>query len=44
MKTCAQMGIATGYAAVVCKKHGVLPREAGEKHISELRKLIGYQA
>ncbi len=44
MNTCAQMGIATGFAAVVCKKHGVLPREAGEKHIAELRELIGYKA
>ncbi|MFZ9937928.1 MAG: FAD-dependent oxidoreductase [Luteolibacter sp.] len=44
MNTCAQMGIATGHAAVVCKRHGVLPREVGEKHISELRELIGYQA
>ncbi len=44
MNTCAQMGIATGYAAVVCRKHDALPREVGEKHISELRKLIGYEA
>jgi hypothetical protein len=44
MNTCAQMGIATGYAAVVCKKHGALPREVGEKHIKELRQLIGYEA
>jgi hypothetical protein len=42
MKTCAQMGIATGYAAALCKKHGVLPREVGQKHIRELRGLIGY--
>ncbi|MEX1049253.1 MAG: FAD-dependent oxidoreductase [Akkermansiaceae bacterium] len=44
MNTCAQMGIATGYAAVVCKTHGALPREVGEKHIKELRGLIGYEA
>ncbi|TVS14715.1 MAG: FAD-dependent oxidoreductase [Planctomycetaceae bacterium] len=44
MRTCAQMGVATGYAAVVCKRHGALPREVGEKHIAELRKLIGYEA
>lgn len=44
MNTCAQMGIATGFAAVVCKKHGALPREVGEKHIKELRQLIGYEA
>ena len=44
MNTCAQMGVATGFAAVVCKKHGVLPREAGKKHIHELRQMIGYEA
>lgn len=44
MKTCGQMGIATGYAAALCKKHGVTPREVGRQHIDELRKLIGYQA
>lgn len=42
MNTCGQMGIATGYAAVLCKKYGLSPREIGQKHISELRKLIGY--
>ena len=41
-KTTGQMGIATGYAAALCKKHGVLPREVGQKHIDELRGLIGY--
>ncbi|MGB6220775.1 FAD-dependent oxidoreductase [Haloferula sp.] len=44
MNTCGQMGIATGYAASLCKKHGVLPREVGDKHVTELKKLIGYQA
>ena len=44
MRTCAQMGVATGYAAAICKKHGALPREVGEKHIAEVRKLIGYEA
>ena len=44
MNTCAQMGIATGYAAALCKKHGVPPRGVGEKHIQELRRLIGYEA
>lgn len=44
MNTCAQMGIATGYAAALCKKHGVTPRGVGEKHIQELRRLIGYEA
>jgi len=42
MKTCGQMGIATGYAAALCKKHDVRPRQVGKKHIKELRKLIGY--
>jgi len=44
MRTTAQMGVAVGFAAAVCKKHGALPREVGEKHIKELRKLIGYEA
>lgn len=41
-KTCAQMGVATGYAAALCKKHGKLPREVGKDHITELRALVGY--
>ncbi len=44
MKTCGQMGIATGYAAALCKKYGMLPREVGEQHIVELRTLIGYES
>lgn len=43
MKTCGQMGIATGYAAALCKKHSAAPREVGAKHIRELRQLIGYE-
>jgi choline dehydrogenase-like flavoprotein len=42
MKTCGQMGVATGYAAALCKEHSALPREVGQKHIAELRRLIGY--
>lgn len=42
MKTCGQMGIATGYAAALCKKHTATPRDVGRSHIIELRKLIGY--
>jgi len=42
MNTCGQMGIATGYAAVLCKKYKANPREIGKAHIKELRKLIGY--
>jgi hypothetical protein len=41
-KTTGQMGIATGYAAALCKKHGKLPREVGKDHIAELRGMIGY--
>jgi len=43
MKTCGQMGIATGYAAALCKTHKATPREVGRKHIAELRKLVGYE-
>jgi hypothetical protein len=42
MNTCAQMGIATGYAASLCKKYKITPREVGKSHIKELRSLIGY--
>ena len=43
MKTCGQMGIATGYAAALCGQHRVTPREVGKKHIQALRELIGYE-
>jgi hypothetical protein len=42
MKTTGQMGIATGYAAALCKKYKTDPSGIYEKHIDELRKLIGY--
>ena len=42
MKTCGQMGIATGYAAALCGQYRITPREVGQKHIEELRALIGY--
>ena len=42
MNTCGQMGIATGYAAALCKRYEVNPRELGKKHIAELKKLVGY--
>jgi hypothetical protein len=42
MNTCAQMGIATGYAAALCKTHNATPREVGKQHIAELRGLIGF--
>lgn len=41
--TTGQMGIATGYAAALCKKHQALPAEITAKHIDELRALIGYE-
>jgi len=43
MNTCAQMGVATGYAAALCKKHEATPREVGGNHIAELRALIGFE-
>ena len=42
MKTTGQMGIATGTAAALCKKYRTDPRGIYEKHIDELRTLIGY--
>ncbi|MEI6644738.1 MAG: FAD-dependent oxidoreductase [bacterium] len=42
MKTTGQMGIATGTAAALCKKYKTDPRGIYEKHIDELRALIGY--
>jgi hypothetical protein len=41
MLTCGQMGVATGYAAALCKKHKTTPRGIAKNHIKELRKLIG---
>jgi len=43
MNTTGQMGIATGYAAALCKKYSTLPRGVYEKHINELRRLAGYR-
>ena len=42
MNTLGQMGVATGLAALLCRKHGVLPRGVYEKHLKELRTLAGY--
>jgi len=42
MRTLGQMGVATGYAASLCKKHSATPRLVSQKHIKELRGLIGY--
>lgn len=44
MLTGGQMGIATGYAASLCKANGKMPKEVGVDHIDELRKLIGYES
>jgi|APSaa5957512622_1039677.scaffolds.fasta_scaffold02592_2 hypothetical protein len=41
MLTCGQMGIATGYAAALCRKHKATPRAVGADHIAELRELVG---
>ncbi|MCP4378250.1 MAG: FAD-dependent oxidoreductase, partial [bacterium] len=41
MKTCGQMGIATGYAASLCIQHRTNPRGVYQNHIDELRELIG---
>jgi len=41
MHTTGQMGVATGYAASLCKKYNTTPRGIYENHISELRQLIG---
>lgn len=42
MNTCGQMGVAVGYAAYLCQKHGEKPRGVYERHIDELRELIGF--
>jgi hypothetical protein len=42
MNTTGQMGIATGYAASLCKKHKTTPRGIYKEHIDELRDLIEY--
>jgi hypothetical protein len=43
MNTTGQMGIACGYAATLCVKHDTNPRGVYEKHIKELRSLIGFK-
>jgi len=39
MKTCGQMGIATGFAAALCKKHKTDPRGVHKNHIGQLKDL-----
>jgi hypothetical protein len=41
MNTCGQMGVATGAAAVLCKKYGLLPRGVYQNHMTELQALAG---
>lgn len=40
MRTCGQMGIATGYAASLCKKHKTNPRGIYKNHMTKLKDLI----
>jgi hypothetical protein len=35
-----QMGVATGAAAMLCKKHQTTPRDVGKRHIQELQDVI----
>lgn len=42
MKTCGQMGLATGYAGALCRKYDTTPGVVGRQHIKELRALVGY--
>lgn len=42
MRTCGQMGVAVGFASVLCREHNKTPREVGQEHIAELRNLCGY--
>jgi len=41
MKTCAQMGVAVGYAAALCNRHNKMPRGIYEDHLEELKELTG---
>jgi hypothetical protein len=40
MNTTGQMGVATGYAAVLCRKYETSPRGIYQNHIKELQELI----
>ena len=40
MNTTGQMGVVTGYAASLCNKYRINPREVYPAHIDELKKLI----
>ena len=43
MRTTGQMGAAVGYAASLCKKYNVNPRDIYEKHLDEYMDLIEKQ-
>ncbi len=43
MRTTGQMGAAVGFAASLCKKYGVNPRDIYEKHLAEYMALIESQ-
>lgn len=43
MNTCGQMGVAVGFAAHLCLKYSTSPRGVGREHITELRRLCGYE-
>ncbi|MHC4747264.1 MAG: FAD-dependent oxidoreductase, partial [Planctomycetota bacterium] len=44
MNTCGQMGIATGYAASLCKKYNTDPRGVYQNYIEQLKDLIANTA
>jgi len=42
INTLAQMGVAAGYAAMICGREKVLPRELGKRgHVREIQRLMG---
>lgn len=44
MRTCGQMGIATGYAASLCKKYSTTPRGVYQQHLPDLLALVNSDA
>jgi len=40
MRTTGQMGAAVGYAAFICKKYNILPREVYQKYLKEYMQLV----
>jgi len=42
MNTCGQMGVATGFAAALCRDHNADPADISAHHITALRALCGY--